>query len=482
MASALVFSCSRVAPAEHLSKGHRVLLDRGLQIQAFTFTGDSTGSGTFDIDRLKAANFTTVLRLWRGKNELLGPAPGYPWGRIINRLADPIFSPSSELEYADSLVSLQLLDEQDMNDSKVRAEAKKWFDEWRPKCPNIILYTNQAGAGSEAFSDANLTEYLSESKPDILSFDRYAFYRDDEPGHTSTALYEDMQRYRQWALRGHDQTSAQPIPYGMYLQAYQNDFHKYRCPSDSEMRWNQFAAWTFGYTFSIVFTYNWGQFGSQSLVGTSLFYGADERQPTAAYDQIAETNRQSVNLGPSLVRLLSKDVRFIPGSHPNKDKSDSDGDRNALPKQVIEGSPISGWGHDYITNVKVVNLSKKNQQNTTSGQQGLPGDVVLGFFKVLDESFDGPDSTDEAYVMVLNGLFDRDALASQTKQSIRLEFDFKNSGINSLQRLNRDTGRVEAVALNHSGGSKYYFDLVLDGGTADLFKFNTGAPFVGPQP
>lgn len=110
---------------------------------------------------------------------------------------------------------------------------------------------------------------------------------------------------------------------------------------------------------------------------------------------------------------------------------------------------------------------------------GKPGDVVLGYFNVLDEAFDGPDATDEAYFMVVNGLTEPEGAAqADTRQRITLNFNSGASGISSLQRLSRDTGMVEAVPLVHDGGTSHHLDLTLDGGAGDLFKFSTGAPFV----
>jgi hypothetical protein len=47
--------------------------------------------------------------------------------------------------------------------------------------------------------------------------------------------------------------------------------------------------------------------------------------------------------------------------------------------------------------------------------------------------------------------------------------------------MSRTTGGIELVPLQALGGSNYRLQLTLDGGTGDLFKFNTGAPFV-PEP
>jgi hypothetical protein len=108
-----------------------------------------------------------------------------------------------------------------------------------------------------------------------------------------------------------------------------------------------------------------------------------------------------------------------------------------------------------------------------------PGDVILGFFKPLHEAFDGDDYSNQTYFMVVNGLSDATANPTATQQTIRLTFNFGSSGITSLQRLSRTTGQVENVPLVSDGGGVYHLDLTLDGGTGDLFKYKTGAPFVG---
>lgn len=476
----LALLCPSARGQTPLDKGHRILLERGLQIQSLVFTGSSTGSGTFDLDVFKAANFTTVIRTWRGENELLGPAPGYPWARwmdrtIIGDYIEPVFSPSSELDYASSLVSVQVLDEQNLNDPAVLADTKAWVDATRDSLPNTIIYTNQSTA--RHLTDASLQSYMSEVKPDMLCFDTYAFTNDGPAGGSPTLLYSDMQRYRRWAMHGNDQSATRPIPYGMYLQTYEDvtGYFPYRAPSDSEMRLNQFAAWTFGMKWVSAFTYNWNG-------GATLFYNSDERTPRPAYYQIAETNRQSLNLGDTLVRLLVTDIKFNPGRHPNSNPFDSNGTVNDMPSDLSRGSAAAGWGNPFIKDISVDNISSKNRQQTITGNVALDGDVVLSLHKLLDESFDGPQWNNEVYFMILNGLSDRDALASETRQRITVSFDFASSGITSLQRLSRDTGQVEIVPLVHDVGSLYHLDLTLDGGTADLFKFNTGAPFVVPEP
>lgn len=64
-----------------------------------------------------------------------------------------------------------------------------------------------------------------------------------------------------------------------------------------------------------------------------------------------------------------------------------------------------------------------------------------------------------------------------------LIFDFADSGITGLQRLDRRSGRVLPLSLTHVAGSVWRHDLELHGGTGDLLKFDTGARFIdGPAP
>ena len=81
--------------------------------------------------------------------------------------------------------------------------------------------------------------------------------------------------------------------------------------------------------------------------------------------------------------------------------------------------------------------------------------------------------------MIVNALTDTKGSGADCRQRITMDFDFGDSSINSLQRLNRTTGQVDVVDdLQHLGGSRYRYHLDLDGGKGDLFKFNTGAPFI----
>lgn len=454
----LAFSAPLKAQVANLDKGHRVLLKHGLQIQAQAFYQQpdvGVANYVFDPKPYLSANFTGINWHYRPVNSAFAAAhPKFPWGKWATTESTLA---AEERPYKDSFVCLQFGDEQSLDDSKFRAECKKWFDAVRPQLPDTILYTNQLAFNQ---TPASTAAYMRESQPDMLVMDSYRWRIGNVEG--TWHLLSDLQRYRRFALLGNDGTGRRPIPYGVFTQVFHGE-DKWRDPSESELRMNHFAAWALGYKVTFAFTYNFGS--------TALFNPPnDPTHPTATYRQLSEINRQGRNLGPSLVRLVSREVLFVPGKHDEGGKAVD----NKIPIDIPYYPPAMNTLHKdkWLVGIDgVSNLGKKNV--------GLPGDVLLSWFQLLDESLDGPQASGEWYLMVTNGLVDTSGSALDTRQTIRL--DFASAAPNQVQRLNRDTGRVEAIDLQRVGGKDRHQRLVvtLDGGTSDLFKFNTGAPFVG---
>ena len=464
------FDAPSAPPAAELDRGHRILIDHGLQIQAMTYgTTDPNWwtHGDADGSYWEQSNFTAASFQSRKPRHQNRPE-GLPWASWRT-----VISPTSP--HRDDLISWCYSDEQDMNDPAVRAAAKAWIDVERPRLPDTLLYTNQWGT---QVTMANMRTYLQEVQPDMLYFDNYPYRADVNPWHpppmhgTPWSLYKDMVKYRDLGLGGHDGTGNNPIPYGMYLQTFEMDSptenYPYVLPSESEARQNQFVAWTMGYKHLTAFVYDdvW-EIQDVRYVDALLFDPPvlSTANPSAAFDWYVELNRQSLNLGPTLVRLLSTDVRIIPG------------DRwIAAGQNISHLTDIPQWqaGADgYITNITV--------QNPGPVIGGQTGDVMIGYFAPLRETFDGPAFENETYFMVTNALAEPNVTAAQALQQITIDFDFGSSGITALQRLSRDTGLVEIVPLESLGGSLYRLALDLAGGTGDLFKFATGAPWVpGP--
>ncbi|MDW8309308.1 MAG: immunoglobulin domain-containing protein, partial [Verrucomicrobiales bacterium] len=113
--------------------------------------------------------------------------------------------------------------------------------------------------------------------------------------------------------------------------------------------------------------------------------------------------------------------------------------------------------------------------NLGTRNNGQPGDVILAWFKLLDESFDGPEFTNQIYFMVVNGLTDTNGTAADCAQEIKLNFLNTFSAVEILDPL---TGVAQTQVLPIVN-TRRQLTLRLNGGDATLFKIATGAPFVG---
>jgi hypothetical protein len=430
------------ATAQTLSRGQQILQQRGLQIQAEVSPSPGINLATF-----AESNFTTVFvrqvdRTISLSNKL-GPTPGIPSALQI----EYGYLNSYETPFLPNLVGLQMSDEQDITNQVQLDAAKNLLADWRTMYPNTISYTNQ----SAGYSVAQLESYMSYVQPDMLMFDWYPFGGTTVGGEPSINIYNFMQIEREAALAGDDGTGQHPIPYGLYLQMSDVNFSStLHNPSDSEMRLNQFAAWSFGYTYATAFTY----------LNTTLFATPNsDSSPTPAFYQLAEINLESRNMGTALVYLQSTDVRMVMGQH----LSGSSHVTNTRPTDV--SSWISGAGSDpYLTGVSATNLGTLNN--------GLRGDVIVSHFKPMQ-------GASELYFMIVNGLTDPNGTGAQTEQDIHLTFNFGTSGITDLLEINNETGQVENVPLVQESGSLYQLDITLDGGTGALFKYDDGTAFVG---
>ena len=441
----LLWITSAAAQTAQLDKGHRILLEKGLQIHALVFVEDP-----FELKQLREANFTGVNFGWKSDVSKLGPRPGFLWSRwSAGGGAHETSLKPEEQPYAKSMIAWACADEENLNDPAMREKVARWFVETREKFPDTILYTNQYGG---QVTNENLNAYIESSRPDMLSFDTYPFLLDGPVAGSPKPFYGDSMRYRKHALgRG--------LPYAMWIQTFHGE-NRYRDPSESEMRLNQFAAWTFGYTMVTAFTYN--------SSASSLFKGPGDRNPTPALRQIARINRESLNLGPALVRLKSTDVRMMMGQHRAGEKVvENDQPIDVQPWRFGECDP-------YMRGITAENLGPTNDR--------LRGDVLIGWFKTLQSEKDG----DDTYFLLTNGLCappaaPQQGIAAACRQRITLNLHFKDSGITRLLRLSRRSGKVEPVALTpvKNDPGRFLLTVELDGGAGDLFKFDTGARFVG---
>ncbi len=469
-----------IASYAQISKGDQILIDRGFQIQGLVSTYD-----TFHLSTLSNANYTTVNWLWidprsyDGSMSLLGPAPGFPWARWVSDETD-MPPKGDEAAYTNQLVMLQLSDEPNLDNSAVRDRFVNWINSVRDSWPNTILSVNDGGG----VADGNLIDFVNRARPDMITFDVYPWkstYDTNQPDHIGapiggppTIWYSVLRIHR-------DISRAFNIPFGSYVQTFHAveeyaPFNVYRAPSPSELRLNHFGALAFNAKTLIDFHYNNGS--------SPLFISpGGDSNPTALYYEKADCALRCRNLGKTLVRLKPIEDAITPcnGSSPLTTSvlfirgRNSVGGLNAIPLNFCAGTsganPTTDWVYQrndpYLTGWTVANKGTKNN--------GQTGDVVISWFKPLDESFDGAGHTNEIYMMVVNGLTDTNGTAADCLQEIRLNF---TDALKAVEMLNSLTGQPEVKVLPLTNGVRQLV-LNLGGGDAALFKFSDGAPFIG---
>jgi hypothetical protein len=466
LCSLSVWHATMDAKGFELSHGRQIILNRGLQIQSQVFF---TTPGFSDVSRWRSANFTTINFQWAAAPSLLGVMPvGTAWGRwagLTTTLS------SDERNYVNSFVSMQDNDEQEQTQQVQDAE-KAFYASWHTTYQNALIYTNSSVGASGGFTTlAALKQYMQYTQPDMLCFDHY-------PGFSfSTSKrntwYSNMQMYRTAGLAGYDDTGTSPIPYAQYLDLYRTSYSG-ATPSESFVRLQQNASWAFGYSMVSAFIYNTAEpsSGCYSVMFNQPATGQpnDSNPNTTVFNYVAETNRQSRNLGPALVRLVSTDIYMKPGSGKS-----------------VSGTGLSAWSAhagnttsytDYLTGITPYTNSTANGGGIDSSYN----DILVGYLKPLLANNPGCTFADGLHFMVVNGA--SQGTAADSSQWYHLTFDFTGSAFDELVRLSRDTGKVEAVPLTCTFDSYYYLDLNLPGGTGDLFTFwnhNNPLPTI-PEP
>ncbi len=493
LAAALAVGICGLARTVHaqISKGNLILINRGLQIQGLV-----TPDNYFHLDTYSNANYTAVNFLWDSSGNVgpistfLGPTPGYPWTRWVGDETNMPgmgtnpngVSRTNEIPYANQLVSLQLGDEWNLNDDATRTRLVNWFSAVRSNWPNTILYHNSYGS---QVGDAPLGDFYTRARPDMLCFDTYPWqsvYDPGQPNHTGPAIpgpptgwYGDLRRYREHA-RGAN------IPLAIYRQLFHAvqdyDGHVFRDPSPSELRLLTFGALAFNAKFITDFTYNTG---ANSLF-TNLFGGAGDTQTNVngLYAEMMDINQRARSLGKALLRLKPIDdatnlyttsMMFFRGKDPS-------GTTNPIPVGFIADPQAPNGYTDWVSDRNDPYLRGWVVTNPGSMNGGQPGDVIIAWFKPLDEGFDGPNYTNEIYMMVVNGLTDPTGTAADCLQEIKLNF-LSVTATASVVLLDPGSGQLQTNSLPIVS-TRRQLVLSLNGGDAALFKFSDGAPFVGP--
>ncbi len=487
-----------------LSKATQILLNRGIELQAMVQYADE-----FNLTTYSNANYTSVNWFDPGWQQYLGPAPGFPWGRWVSGPTDmppqnvnTQYGYNDETPYMSQLINLELGDELNLNDGPTRTNEINWFNSVRSNYPNTILYINNFGG---QVSDSALGDMITQGQPDMICFDTYPFLADYTTGVPNTwpftSWFGDLWRYRQWGINT-------GIPFATYMQTFQSvedyDQRIYRVPSPSELRFNNFAALAFNAKMLIGFVYNSGAAALFNILPNG--YSGDT-YTNSLYGEQADVNHRATILGRSLACLKpvpdmhnTNDVNPPPGPG-SANANFADGTTTSI--LILKGNPgsstntpepvgfvdnppapksYSWW--EFQKNDPYLNGWAVTNPGTNNG--GVPGQVIIAWFKLLDENLDGPNYTNEVYMMVVNALTATNGTAASCMQTIKLNFQTGTGPITAVNMLDLESGAVTTntmPVISGSGSStKRQLVLNLNGGDAAFFKFADGAPFVGHVP
>jgi hypothetical protein len=493
-----------------LSKATQIFLNRGVELQAMVQFNDE-----FNLTTYSNANYTAVNWFDPGYQPYLGPPPGFPWGRWVSGPSDmPPQDAENQLGYnaetqdMSQLVDLELGDELDLDDGSTLTNEINWFNSVAPSFPNTILYINNY-AGQ--ISDSTLSTMITQGHCDLICFDEYPFtsqyntnYANDIGPPNSwpfTDWLSELWRYRQTGIN-------YGIPFATYMQVFNSvqdyDSTVYRNPSPSEMRFNNFAALAFNAKMLIGFDYNAGSTALFNILPNG--YSGDT-YTNELYQEQADVNHRATILGRSLACLKPVyDLHNASDNNPPPGPASAystfpDGTTTSI--LILKGNPgtatntpepigfedsvaapksYSWW--EFQKNDPYLNGWTVTNMGTNNG--GAPGQVFIAWFKVLDENLDGPNYTNEVYLMVVNALTSTNGAASDCLQQIKLNFETGSSAISAVNMLDLEAGVVTTNVMPIIAGSgsttKRQLVLNLNGGDAAFFKFADGAPFVGHVP
>jgi len=419
-----------------------------LQIHALVYP-----TGFSDVELWQSANFTAynfgqwtdlaVLnqlpadQLWARQYET-----NYPFTKYLDPGEASRSNTLVRYQYGDEL--FDLLSPARLNDMAAT------YAEWRELYPNAIVHTN---VFANQYTPAEIATYMQVAQPDMLMFDNYPQFSFLSP--SRDVWYSTMQTFRLAGLAGNDGTGTAPIPYAQFLRLYRGGYDEPK-PSESFIRAQQFASWAFGYTLVDGFIYTHIGSPVESLAAV-MFDSEDDSMPNEVFNYVKEANRQSRNLGPALVQLISTDIRMMPRRIGNGFFS--------VPSGISTWSPATANTGDYVDYISSIQptVSEGGANDTTYS------DILIGYFNPLLPATSDSTLADGLHFMIVNGA--ATGTAAQSAQWYRLTFDFADSDFDSLVRLSRETGEVEIVPLTHLSGSTYFLDLNLPGGTGDLFAF-----------
>ncbi|MDO5736407.1 MAG: cadherin-like beta sandwich domain-containing protein [Propionibacteriaceae bacterium] len=321
-----------------------------------------------------------------------------PWGgNDMAHAGEPRNFITAEMEpYLGNALSFAYGDEGQYSTAE-NERFKKWFDYSKEQWPHVLVHSNQAhGRGWD--SPAKMREYTDAADPDILSFDRYPWgWGANDPngfwaGSAGRQPIYDMlgsplsRAQRQIALEGVDGDRETPIVFGQYFDNFDYDVSE----SQKAMTFNA----------SLAFGQKWLDLFRTEFQFDGSFMFDEDGAPTRALYEFARIINETRNLSDYLTPMTNDWVAFEPG-------------KRMVNNAAVDNQIITGWRMgavaDAANSVAHYGVLDVEASNVGTINDGLPGDVMLGYFKALpgleDADLDPVFGQDVRHaIMVVNAL------------------------------------------------------------------------------
>lgn len=418
----LLLLVSTAQSAEPLSRGT-------LWVRSHPFTINALTEFPVDVKKYKDVGFTSVMAyITKANPTYIEPMIGntgldwhwfcgsanmsdYPW--VLQAVQDLRAKHPGNIGFSMG----------DESTSKDYPRLAKLLEDVRKLAPDAIVYhpviSMDGAACDPAAYSGSYDKYLDDAvnilKPDVLMVDPYPFYR----GATASNYLENLAAVRQKAIKA-------KIPYWIWAQSHgMSPAGPFQEPSESEMRFQAYAALAYGYTGISYWTY-----ASAYKPYTNAMLDGDG-QPTHMYKTAVTLVPELKQLGERLKCLTSTGVYYEPG-------------RVMINNQPAYPMPAGTVRWDPKCESSIKNLKAPD------GSRGF----LLGLFR--------SDSGDD-YFMIVNANHAAGKDAASTAQTVSIRF---RDDVSVLNRIDRQTGQRTPVELHEHTLENYS----LPGGTGDLFQ------------
>ena len=268
------------------------------------------------------------------------------------------------LPYASTLVDIQYGDEGGFN--RVESECfKNWFSWSKQNIPGAVVHANSWDDPSW-YRDANLSYYVENAKLDLLSWEKY--YWDANGGPAPSRVVMDLlntntwKKQREYGLKGLTGDGSSPILYGQYL-----DYNWDANVSASEKSIVPSLGLATGQKWFGLFRMEYNGYDRSSIID-------HDGAPTRAFYEFSNIFGNVTYIGNYTKAMNSTFVAYKPGQYAARGEAPS-----------LSGDKYGDFasGDEAKAANEAVGLVDMSVANVGSVNDGLPGDVVVGYFEQL---------------------------------------------------------------------------------------------------